>query len=118
MRFVLLVRHRHQLPAEQVPVVRLQPEFDCAPTGCEVRRMNIAEGEDQIIEARTCGDQNKRVAYKFMDGFHSLCLDKRDIMLGEIGACEMLLRACRDDADRKAVEKEIAELKMALDLMP
>jgi len=80
--------------------------------------MNIAEGEDLIIEARTCGDQNKRVAYKFMDSFHSLCLDKRDIMLGEIGACEMLLRACRDDADRKAVEKEIAELKMALDLMP
>ena len=115
---MLLVRHGHQLPSKQVPVVRLLPEFDPAPAGSEVRRMNIAEGEDQIIEARTCGDQNKRVAYKFMDGFHSLCLDKRDIMLGEIGACEMLLRACRDDADRKAVEKEIAELKMALDLMP
>lgn len=53
-----------------------------------------------------------------MDGFHSLCLDKRDILLAEIGACEMLLRACRDEGDRRAVEKEIAELKMALDLMP
>jgi hypothetical protein len=84
----------------------------------EAGSMNIAEGEDQIIEARTCGDQNKRVAYKFMDGFHSLCLDKRDIMLAEIGACETLLRACRDKEDRNAVEKEIAELKMALDLMP
>ncbi len=80
--------------------------------------MNIVEGEDALIEARTCGDKNKRVAYKFMDGFHSLCLDKRDILLAEIGACEMLLRACRDEADRIAVEKEIAELKMALDLMP
>jgi hypothetical protein len=80
--------------------------------------MNIAEGEDQVIEARTCGDQNKRVAYKFMDGFHSLCLDKREIVLAEIGACEMLLRACRDDEEKKAVGKEIAELKMALDLMP
>ena len=79
--------------------------------------MNIG-GEDQIIEARTCGDQNKRIAYMFMDGFHSLCVDKRDIMLAEIGACEMLLRACHDDIDRKAVEKEIAELKTALDLMP
>ena len=80
--------------------------------------MNIAEGDDQVIEARTCGDKNKRVAYKFMDGFHSLCLDKKDILLAEIGASEMLLRACYDDQDRKAVEKEIAELKMALDLMP
>ena len=80
--------------------------------------MNIVEDEDQIIEARTCGDQNKRVAYKFLDGFHSLCLDKRDIVLAEIGACEMLLRACHDEGERKAVEKEIAELKMALDLMP
>ena len=80
--------------------------------------MNIAEEEDAVIEARTCGDKNKRVAYKFMDGFHSLCLDKKDILLAEIGACEMLLRACHDDEDKKAVEKEIAELKMALDLMP
>ncbi len=81
-------------------------------------KMNIAEGDDQIVEARTCGDQEKRVAYKFMDGFHSLCLDKRDIMLREIAACETLLRVCRDEEDRRAVEKEIAELKMALDLMP
>jgi hypothetical protein len=80
--------------------------------------MNIADEESAVIEARTCGDKNKRVAYKFMDGFHSLCLDKRDILLAEIGACEMLLRACHDEADKNAVEKEIAELKMALDLMP
>lgn len=80
--------------------------------------MNIEQEEGAIIEARTCGGKDKRVAYKFMDAFHSLCLDKRDIMLAEIGACEMLLRACHDEADRNAVEKEIAELKMALDLMP
>ncbi|HEV8404591.1 MAG TPA: hypothetical protein VGQ13_01665 [Nitrososphaera sp.] len=80
--------------------------------------MNIAQGEDALIEARTCGDKNKRVAYKFVDGSHSLCLDKRDILLAEIGACEMLLRACHDGVDRNAVEKEMAELKMALDLIP
>ena len=80
--------------------------------------MNIAEGEDALIEARTCGDKNKRVAYKFVDGFHSLCLDKRDILLAEIGASELLLRACHDEADKSAVEKEIVELKMALNLMP
>jgi hypothetical protein len=39
-------------------------------------------------------------------------------LLAEIVACETLLRGCRDNDDRKAVEKEIADLKMALDLMP
>lgn len=80
--------------------------------------MNIEESESPLVEARTCGEKNRRVAYKFMDAFHSLCLDKKDILLAEITACEALLRACDDEADRKAVEKEIMDLKMALDLMP
>jgi hypothetical protein len=79
--------------------------------------MNITEDEAQVLEARTCGEKNKRVAYKFIDRFHSLCVDKRDIMLAEIGACEMLLQACHDETDRGAVENEIADLKMAMDLM-
>jgi hypothetical protein len=80
--------------------------------------MNIEECEAPLVEARTCGEKNRRVAYKFMDAFHSLCLDKKDILLAEISASEMLLRACNEEADRKAVEKEISDLKMALDLMP
>ena len=79
--------------------------------------MNIVD-EDMLIEARTCGDRKRRVAYKFTDAFHSLCLDKKDILMAEIGACETLLRCCHEDGDRTAVEKEISELKMALDLMP
>jgi hypothetical protein len=70
------------------------------------------------IEARTCGCENKRgVAYKFMDASHSLCLDRKDILLAEIEACESLLRCSKEEPDRNAVKKEIAELKMALDLM-
>ncbi len=80
--------------------------------------MNIEEAEAPMVEARTCGEKNRRVAYKFMDSFHSLCVDKKDILLAEIGASEVLLRMCNDEADRMAVEKEISELKMALDLMP
>ena len=53
-----------------------------------------------------------------MDAFHSLCLDKKDILLAEIEASETLLRACNEEQDRKAVQKEISDLKMALDLMP
>ncbi len=118
MPFVPLVRHFFQLQPQWVSVMRFKVERPAAPAGFEVYIMNIAVEEDAIIEARTCGDKNKRVAYKFMDGFHSLCLDKRDIILAEIRACEMLLRACHDKIDRNAVEKEMAELKMALDLLP
>jgi hypothetical protein len=98
--------------------MRLKVERNCVPAGYGVRGMNIIEEENAPIEARTCGDKNKRVAYKFIDMFHSLCFDKRDILLAELGACEMLQRACRDEADKNAVKKELAELKMALDLMP
>ena len=80
--------------------------------------MNIVEEENALIEARTCGDKTKWVAYNFADTFHSLCFDKRDILLAEILACETLLYECHDEDDKKAVQKEIAELKMALDLMP
>lgn len=67
-------------------------------------RMNIAEGEDQ----------NKLVAANFMEGFHSLCLDKKDIMLAEIGArrCSFALAATKWTARQ---EKNIVELKIALD---
>lgn len=80
--------------------------------------MNIEEVEAPLVEARTCGEKNRRVAYKLMDAFHSLCMDKKDILLAEIVACETLLRSCHEEEDRKAVGKEISDLKMALDLMP
>lgn len=82
--------------------------------------MNIAETEVRsIINAKTCGCKDtKRIAYSFTDQYHSLCLDKKDVIMAEIDACEGLLKYTQDDSDRRAVEKEIAELRMALDLMP
>jgi hypothetical protein len=38
-------------------------------------------------------------------------------MLAEIESCEMPLLACHEEKDREAVENEIADLKMAMDLM-
>ena len=54
--------------------------------------MNIAETEGAFpIVAKTCGcrEKNKRkVTYQFIDSYHSLCLDKKDIMYAELEACE------------------------------
>lgn len=82
--------------------------------------MNIAETEVRsIIVAKTCGCKDSRkVAYAFTDQYHSLCLDKKDVIMAEIDACERLLKYAQDEFDRRAVEKEITELRMALDLMP
>jgi hypothetical protein len=71
----------------------------------------------------TCTDARKKVTYSFVDSYHSLCLDKRDIIFEELNACERLLKypieyKIDDDIEKKAIESEIAYLKMILDLIP
>jgi hypothetical protein len=82
--------------------------------------VNIAHTEqDSDMIAKTCGCKNtkRKVTYTFVDSYHSLCRDKKDIILSEIQACEILLRYPRDEYDTITVEKEVLELKLALDLL-
>lgn len=84
--------------------------------------MNIAESEQPVkINAKTCGCKDngtKKITYSFVDTYHSLCVDKKDIISSELEACESLLKHTTDESDQQAIESEITELKMALDLMP
>lgn len=79
----------------------------------------ITEEYDSPVIAKTCGcNANKRkVTYAFVNETHSLCLDKKDLISAQLEACEKLLKYATDDYDRKAVEREINELRTALDLM-
>jgi len=83
--------------------------------------MNIeSEGAGEcLVVAKTCGcsDHGPRVSYAFVDQAHDLCFDKKDIIMAEIQACERLLKYLNNDSDRSAVEKELSELRMALDLL-
>jgi hypothetical protein len=82
--------------------------------------MNISNTESPvIILAKTCGckEKNMKVTYSFIDSYHSLCLDKKDIISAEIEACNRLLKYTRDERGNEVIEKEIAELKMSLDLI-
>ncbi|MGB8188283.1 MAG: hypothetical protein WCE91_01665 [Nitrososphaeraceae archaeon] len=82
--------------------------------------MNIAHAEeDYDTVAKTCGckDKTRKVTYSFVDSFHSLCRDKKDILISEIQACERLLKYTREENDKIILENEIAELKLALDLL-
>ena len=86
--------------------------------------MNIVEPEVLLtIVAKTCGckmERDKRkITYALIDSYHSLCMDKKDIIRSELMACERLLKyTTEDQSDRLIVEREIAELKMTLDLLP
>ena len=81
--------------------------------------MNIESEAELIIIARTCGckDRGQRVTYSFEDQTHALCIDKKDIFIAEIQACERLLRYAVDESERKTIEKELSELRMSLDLL-
>jgi hypothetical protein len=82
--------------------------------------MNIGYTESLWnIVAKTygCKEQNRKVIYSFIDIYHSLCIDKKDIISAELEACERLLKDVINKGDRQTIEKEIAQLKMALHLM-
>lgn len=93
--------------------------------------MNIGESEElSKLVAKTCGcnkdksnnsaagiSYGRKVTYSFVDDYHSLCVDKEDILSAELEACERLLKQTKDEIDKKIIETEIAELKMTLDLM-
>ena len=83
--------------------------------------MNIVYLEENPVIAKTCGCKEKnrqKITYAFSEDSHSLCMDKKYIIQAEIEACERLLKYAINDSERTVIEKEIAELKAALDLMP
>jgi hypothetical protein len=81
--------------------------------------MNIAQTENPfVIEAKTCGCKNKKnITYSFIESSHSLCIDRREIILAQIQACERLLKYVKEDMDVRLIKKEISELKLTQDLI-
>lgn len=82
--------------------------------------MNITESEAPYeITAKTCGckENGRKVIYSFVESFHNLSKDKKDILISEIHACERLRKYARDELDKEVIESEISDLKMALDLL-
>jgi len=82
--------------------------------------MNIVISEvSSYIMAKICSHNNKnrKVTYTFVDAYHNICIGKKDILSSQLEACERLLKYSRDEADKKAIEKEISELNMTLDMM-
>lgn len=82
--------------------------------------MNIIESEiPHIVEAKTCGfsERGKSVSYHFIESSHNLCLEKNELLLAQIQACERLLKYGKDDEGISILKDEIAKLRLALDLL-
>lgn len=81
--------------------------------------LNIAYSDLQIA-AKTSGCKEssaQKVTYRFLDDYHGLCVDKRDIFEGEMRACESLLKYTQDVSERATLERKIAELRVILSLL-
>ena len=82
--------------------------------------MNVT-GTDRalVLAAKTCSSMHgkRKIIYSVADYGHVFCIDKKEIIMNQLEACKRLLPYA-SETDRVLVEKEIAELEMALDLMP
>jgi hypothetical protein len=79
--------------------------------------MNITATEiSRVLIAKIsgCKESNKKIIYSFVDQYHSLCLDKKDILASQLEACENLLLATPGNEDKQIIENEISELNTYL----
>ena len=81
--------------------------------------MNILEIESPFkIEAKTSkfNDENY-VIYSIVETYHNCCIDKKEIIIEQIKACENLLRFTNNNSDILTLKREISELKLALEIL-
>ena len=82
--------------------------------------MNIIENEiPYLVEARTCGcnERGKSVSYHFIESSHALCMNKVELISGQIQACERLLKLAKEDGEIALLRDEISKLKLALEII-
>jgi hypothetical protein len=81
--------------------------------------LNILEVEFPLkIEAKTTRYNDKtNVIYSIAELQHNFCIDKKEIIIEQIKACENLSRYNINKSDSLAHEREISELKIALNIL-
>lgn len=81
--------------------------------------MNILEIEFPLkIEAKTTRYNDKtNIIYSVAELQHNICINKKEIIREQIKACENLSRYTTNKTDSLALEREISELKIALDIL-
>jgi hypothetical protein len=82
--------------------------------------MNVIEaGPSLSIDVKISGSNNRKggVVYSFIESSSNVFIDKQEILLAQLNACERLLKYVNDVKDVIALKKEISELKLTLGLI-
>lgn len=81
--------------------------------------MNVARAKTLfVLTAQITGlSKNRSIIYSPVDPNQTLSKDTNDIIKAHIDACSVLLNRTEETSDQIIVEKEIADLKMVLDLV-
>jgi hypothetical protein len=81
--------------------------------------MNIIELESPLkIEAKTSKyNEETSIIYSIAELQHNFCIDKKEIIMEQIKACQNLSRYNTNKSVSLALEREISELKLALDIL-
>lgn len=78
--------------------------------------MNITETIFSI-DAKVSDREDKRnIIYSFVEPPHNLYIDRNEIILAQIHACERLLNYLKDIVDINTINTEIIDLKSSLGL--
>ena len=79
--------------------------------------MNVIESEIQtMVEAKICGcnTKEKSISYNFVEPAHCQCIEKWEIILAQIQACERLLKNTKDESVALVIKSEIVDLALVL----
>ena len=68
--------------------------------------MSVTDLESSIqIDAKICGSvERRRIAYSIMDFHHSLYINRKDIILAQTSACELLYKYTTDSFDKNVLK--------------
>ena len=75
--------------------------------------MNIIETDSPSIIAKLSKSKehnNIKVIYSFVEGSHNLFIDKKDIIIAQFKACEILLLETANKIEKEIVQRELYEL--------
>ena len=70
------------------------------------------------IEAKTAKFNKKiNIIYSIGESYNKLYVDKKEILRAQINACKHLFKSITEKEDVSAIETEIQELKLSLDII-
>lgn len=84
-------------------------------------QMNVVKSETPfVVKAKSTGSQekeNKGITCHFIESSHTLCLDKVELLKGQINSCKRLLKELSEHDEKEVIESKITKLNRVLEVV-